>query len=406
MWWGRAAMALAVAGAARAAPPPTAAAQGDPAAALARLRAEEAGPRRPSREETARRLDAIAMEYLAGNDAPRAIELLSEAVARDPDNGVALADLTLAYVKNGDIEFAEFYLRLARQSVHRVNPDPRIYVALGNVYEAQNRTDDAIVAWEEAIRLGARSPELEHRLEKARTEWAYAHGQNFLAGENFEFFSDPGIASEEVEAIQKFLDASVPVLSDFFLERLRSRVIVILYRGRRFFSLMDTPDWVAGVFDGKIRIPVDSQGVASTALQGLLLHELAHAFLFESSRGRAPAWLQEGLAQFVQGKRILAEELRPWGDRAKLHTFAGLDELFQRHEDREEARMAYQVALSVVEYLIRRAGSGSLVCLAQEIGAGADEAAAFRDTFAETPDDVLADWRADTWPARSPRVRD
>jgi len=374
---------------------PTAATADSPASRLAVLRAaESAGHPLPS-SEYARRLDEIGMSYFSSGDAARAIELLAEAVARDPDDGVALAHLTLAYLENGDLEFAEFYLHLARQSVRRDNPDPRVYVALGNVYERQNHPDDAIVAWEQAFQLGDHDPALLRKIDSARTEWAYTHGQRFYGGDRFEFFFDPEIPREEVLAIDRFLSDTEDELAEFFQAKSLPGLIVILYRGRRYFSLVDTPDWVAGFYDGKIRVPVATEGMESPGLQALLRHELAHAFLSQIGRGRAPAWLQEGLAQFLEGRRLPPAEIQKELDLARIANLSDLDRLFLQRGDRDAARRGYRLSLSFLQWLIRGAGEGAAVCLVRDLGNGREFETAFFDSFAASPDERLEEWKRD-----------
>jgi hypothetical protein len=85
-------------------------------------------------------------------------------------------------------------------------------------------------------------------------------------------------------------------------------------------------------------------------LARVLKHELTHSFLTEKTHGRCPVWLQEGLAQWMEGKRS--------GDSA-----ATLVALYDRHNDPsltllegtwmslpgEVAGQAYAWSLAVVE---------------------------------------------------------
>jgi hypothetical protein len=361
---------------------------------LSELRREAAGPSPPGPAEIARRLDDIAVSYMEAGNLDRAIELLGEAVARDPDNGVALANLTLAYLRHGDYEFAQFYLELAHQTEGRENPDPRFYASLGEIYDAQNRTEDAVTAWEQALRLGSRDPGVRRRLARAQREWAYAHGQRYFSGDRFEYFFDPAISEAEVRAVDEFLESSADSLSELFLVSSPPHSTVILYAGRRYFHLLETPDWVGGFYDGKIRVPVEPGRIREEPFLGLLRHELAHAFLDRIAHGRAPAWLQEGLAQYVEGKRISSKEL----ERATTGHVSALEELdgtFRQRRDRDKAKLAYDLSLSFVQYLVKRHGTSALVCAAADIGAGREEREAFQNNFGSSFEALVAGWRAE-----------
>src|SRR5438094_2112162 len=62
------------------------------------------------------------------------------------------------------------------------------------------------------------------------------------------------------------------------------------------------PDWAQGLFDGKIRLPVEGAMRDGTALDRVLRHEYTHALVHDRTRGRAPTWLSEGLAIACEGR--------------------------------------------------------------------------------------------------------
>ncbi len=344
--------------------------RGDPARELSHLRAEEAASKPPSADLVSRRLARIGVEYLSRGDAAQAIELLSEAVALDEQNGLALAELTLAYLRNGDVEFAEFYLRQARQIATRSHSDPQIYAALGYVYEAQGRIDDAILAWEEAVRIGGAEPALERRLERARREWALSHGQSFLEGASSGAFYDPAIPPEVVEETLRYLDGQRLELTRFFGAGIGRMPVVVLYQGKGYFALSDSPEWVGAVYDGRIHVPVPPDALVSEGYHALLTHELAHAFITELSRARAPDWLQEGIAEYVEGRRISAAEASRSLAVSPFHSMAELSPAFSQRSDWEQARAAYRLALFGVQELIGDHGSETAACLVRGLAAG------------------------------------
>ena len=342
----------------------------DPSGELAELRREIVGPRPPSPEEQSRRLTEIGTKYLTAGEEGRAIELLSEAAADDPANGDAVAELTLAYVRHGDLEFAEFYLDAAIRS-NRTSPESaRTFRELGALYAERNRTSEALRAWEEALRLGGNDPELRARMGKLRRDWAYGHGQQYLEGNDFEVFYDPDVPLAAVESTLEFLDARRSELAAFFGQPLAASPVVILYQGRRYFAWMDTPDWVGGIFDGRIHVPLPPDGAESESYRALLSHELAHAFITEMTRGLAPGWLQEGVAQYVEGRRISAEEAGRALAVIPLDSVADLSTAFSQRIDRERARAAYRLALFCVQDLVSVHGSAAASCLLRDLASG------------------------------------
>jgi tetratricopeptide (TPR) repeat protein len=392
---------LLAAGAAAARP----AAPADPGADLAELRREIRSARPPTLAEQSRRLTDIGARYLASGETARAIELLSEAVGDDPENGPAAADLTLAYVRHGDLEFAEFYLDAAIRTSHADPADARIFLELGELYAERNRTSEALRAWEEALRLGGNDPGIRARMGKLRRDWAYGHGQQYLEGNDFEVFYDPGLPVGAVESTLRFLDERRAELVSFFESPLAVSPVVILYQGRRYFGWMDTPDWVGGVYDGRIHVPLPPDGPEAESYRGLLTHELAHAFITDLSRGRAPGWLQEGVAQYVEGRRISADEAAKSLDVRPVESLADLSSAFSQRSDRDAARAAYRIALFCVEELVADHGSGAIACLLRDLGGGMPLDAAVRAETGRTVAELEAEWRARLRRAVPPRPR-
>src|SRR5262249_55209159 len=86
------------------------AADRDRAVAELHRRAETVAPGSPDARVVAAGLAKLGRQYLSEDQTGRAVELLGEALALDDRNGLVLAELTLAFVRSGDLESARFYL--------------------------------------------------------------------------------------------------------------------------------------------------------------------------------------------------------------------------------------------------------------------------------------------------------
>jgi tetratricopeptide (TPR) repeat protein len=329
--------------------------------------------------------------YLSRGDSARAVELLGRAHGLDVENGLALAQLTLAYVRLENFETAAFYLRLAEEQSARSPPE--IYGVLGEIYYSLNRLEDAVIAWEQFQRLGGDDPRALERLARAKQEFSLASGQRVLEGEDFSLYWDPAISTDTVREVSARLAASYREQSAFFDSKLPSTQIVVLYAGRTYFSLVSVPDWVSGVFDGKIRVSLDPDGGLTPELSSVLAHELAHALVRYVSADRAPGWLHEGLAQWWEGRRILRNEIREAFRGHPAHTLAEMEGNLARRSDRAAARTNYIQALALVEYLIERHGSGSVACLVRDLGEGRNLAEALRLETGLTPEELIRRWK-------------
>lgn len=329
--------------------------------------------------------------YLAEGDPSRGAELLERAYGLDVENGLALAQLTLAYVRLENFETAAFYLTLAEQQSARSPPE--IYRVLGDVYDSLHRLDDAALAWELFERLGGADPQTLERLVRVRRELSIASGQRSRQEEEFSFYWDPAIATATVERVAQRLFASYEEQSRFFGTRLPAPQVVVLYAGRSYFSLVSVPDWVSGLFDGKIRVSLDPDGGSTGELSAVLAHELAHSFIRHASDDGAPGWLHEGLAQWLEGKRIPVSEIREEFRARAPYSLTEMEGNLARRADRAAARANYVQALTLVEYLFERHGGGAVACLVRDLGEGKPFPDALRAETGLTPDELYRRWK-------------
>jgi hypothetical protein len=78
---------------------------------------------------------------------------------------------------------------------------------------------------------------------------------------------------------------------------------VILYTNQAFMDITRAPGWAGALNDGRIRVPVEGLYSMTDELARVLKHELTHSFVGQKTGGRCPVWLQEGIAQYMEGKR-------------------------------------------------------------------------------------------------------
>jgi hypothetical protein len=148
-------------------------------------------------------------------------------------------------------------------------------------------------------------------------------------------------------------------------------------------------DWAEAVFDGQVRLPMT---VASSpeGRDHVLRHELAHAFLVDFSGGRIPLWLNEGLAQWLEGRRP--------GSLPDARSATWLDELPGRTNfmdlSADEAGLAYSYSLAVTGELMLLHGSVALARYLDLLAGGAREEDCFQQAFGRTYADLSGRVRA------------
>jgi hypothetical protein len=200
--------------------------------------------------------------------------------------------------------------------------------------------------------------------------------------EHFTVFADADVSQELLRLAGEDLEAAYAEQAPLLGGQIAAPQLVVLYSGRSYFSLASVPDWVSGLYDGKIRVSVEAEAVAPGSSRSVLAHELAHALIRSGSRDHAPAWFHEGLAQWCEGRRILVRDVPAAIGRHPAPSFAALDAAFGQGQPRAAVRSTYAQALSMVEYLVAVRGLGAVTCILARLseGAGAFDAALREET--------------------------
>ena len=127
------------------------------------------------------------------------------------------------------------------------------------------------------------------------------------------------------------------------------RIVTIAQSRDAYKKTTAAAEWSAGQYDGRIRVPVFDRGSLDADTRRTLSHETTHACL--SMLGRWPAWLQEGVAQYMSGKTLSAGEREQIAQMGRAKTLPSLTRLGGDWSglDTTTARMAYAIALRAVE---------------------------------------------------------
>jgi tetratricopeptide (TPR) repeat protein len=218
------------------------------------------------------------------------------------DANLQLEDLmSIAYVHMVRSEYSSAleYLDQAR----KIAPQSAAVAAMtGTAYYRLDRLPEAVEQWKLAQKLQP-SPMIAAALERIEkdknTETDFREGSTHHFSLHYQGNATPQLAAEILRRLEEHFR--------FLQTQLRfapvEPISVVLYTQETFQDITRAPAWVGALNDGRIRVPIQGLTSVTDELSQVLVHELTHSFVRQKTLGRCPTWLNEGLAQYMEGRR-------------------------------------------------------------------------------------------------------
>jgi tetratricopeptide (TPR) repeat protein len=292
-----------------------------------------------------------------------AIQQLEEAVRLDGGNAKFrenLGRLHLGRAHEAHTQHRSNQALEALRAAVALDPNlPEAYLLMGEIEYGRQRLKEAKAAWQRAKELDPSRPEISSMLDRVSQELPVESKFDRLSQAYFDLrYEDEFTQPVESDVRDALLEARRLVGSDFAYWP-KYKIVVLLYSPESFRALRaETPEWVAGQFDGKIRIPVPGRQLSPAEVKRIIFHEYTHAVIHDLTGGRCPTWLNEGLAEY-EGRRqldapvpLLAQAyeaglLTPWSELSGRFSFS---------VSAQQAALAYEEAYSIARYLVERYG--------------------------------------------------
>jgi tetratricopeptide (TPR) repeat protein len=352
----------------------------------------EAMASQPNRKQTATAF------YLAGkqdylnakySDSRRDFEL---ALANDPENPGILNYYAALLIRIGSAREAVPY---AEQAVHIAPDSADAQAVLGYAQFGADHPKDAIESWKKslALRPDASIQRVMARAEReASTEGDYSERETGHFVLHYEGGQSSGAFRNQLLAA---LESDYQELSSQFGGEPKAGIQVVLYTDQAFFDVTQSPSWAGALNDGKVRIPLQGLDSVTPNLARVLKHELTHSFVSQIAMGRCPQWLNEGIAQMMEPKSLVAgpqlAELFQQQQEVPLNylegSFTGLSQM--------QAALAYDESLAAAQHIRDRYGMGDVVRILEKLGQGESIEVALRSTihcdYRQLQDEIRAD---------------
>jgi tetratricopeptide (TPR) repeat protein len=244
-----------------------------------------------------------------------------------------------------------------------------------------NRLAEAVAEWKHSQQHSP-DPDVARALEKAQRDLDVENSFRENRSAHFDLHYYGEAAPELARDVLRALESDFDEISGALNYTPRDPVSVTLYTNQLFQDITRAPAWAGALNDGRIRVPVQGLDHVSPPLAHVLKHELTHSFINEKTHGHWPTWVQEGAAQWMEGRRTdnnTARELLNMYDRHDEPSLTVLEPLWNNMQA-GFARIAYEWSLAVVE-TIESSGPGDLERLLDRLAEGASPENAVHTTL-------------------------
>ena len=326
---------------------------------------------------------AVANSIAATFEAKRsnyasAAHYLQEALFYQPNQPLLLENYAAVLLRLGHADEA---LARARQATLLSPQSADAFVLLGEAYYNTDHNREAIAAFKRSLQL---RPDERVRAFLARIQRESSAEADYRQEESSHFtLRYEGSQAPDVlrRQILETLEQDYQDLARD-LNVMPKNIYVSLYTDEAFFDVTHAPAWTAALNDGKIRIPISGIDSVTPDLAQVLRHELTHSFVAQITHGRAPAWLNEGIAQLEEGRSTveIGQRLAALYISGNQVPLSQLEAGFQGFST-PEAFVAYAESLAAAEYIRQNYTMSDLARLLERLGEGQSMESALRSTL-------------------------
>ena len=353
---------------------------------IAKMESQARGGDAKANEKAALAHHAAAQFELAHGDLEHALTDERTAITFLPEQPALLMNVAYLYLKKSEFKQSVDYLERAKR-VSKENAD--LFKLEGWAYYGMNRPDQAVAEWKKALALrpdADTKAALDKALKDKEEEENYKENESAHFQLKYNGTEEPALAREVLHTLEEHYSAIESELNYSPSEPIG----VVLYTQQSFADITRAPSWVGALNDGRIRVPVQGLSGVNSDLSRILKHELTHSFIQQKTHGRASTWVQEGVAQWMEGKRseenaAVLVRIYEEGQAAPLGKLEGS----WMGLSADVARYAYAWALANVEYIVETQGMGDVERILDRIGEGASAENALKEALHDDYGDLM-----------------
>ncbi|MEZ5352731.1 MAG: hypothetical protein R2762_08865 [Bryobacteraceae bacterium] len=242
--------------------------------------------------------------------------------------------------------------------------DANILAMAGLAAYHSDHATQAARYWEASLALRD-DPRIRALLDRARRETSGDTSTRQLTGIRFQFrYDTQDITADQARQLLLVLDSEFTRVSQQLGCRAEERITAIMQSADAYRRTTGAAEWSAGLYDGRIRVALLEPSPGEETRQSFS-HEIVHACLART--GSWPAWLHEGLAQHLSGRRPGQQERALVAAMIQAKALPTLEEMGGgwSRMSAAHAQAAYATSLSAIDLLFARLGHAGVRNLLQ-----------------------------------------
>jgi len=345
------------------------------------------------KENLAITLTMIAWQEVSAGNYAASMQLFQEALDYNPLLHNARRGIGLVLLKQEEPLKASPYIDAYIENVPSDSGNKELLLFLAGAFLKSGVRDKAAEYLEKLLEVDPENNAARRRLAMLRKEEHVESDFQKKEGSHFIVKFEGGENSDIGHLISIILEeAYIKVGADmgYYPE---DKIEAALYTQQQFTDVTRAPAWAGAIYDGRIKIPAGGITNRTNLLERVLFHEYAHALVHRLSKGRAPVWLNEGIAQHVEGAvneninevlSFVAKSEKPLSLRVFEGSFMGFNA--------PQALVAYSVSLSAAEYIINEFGMSAIKRILENIGQGKTLEQAISSSIYISYEDLQKNW--------------
>lgn len=323
------------------------------------------------RENLANTMYQIARQEIANKNYDVSIKLFENALVYNPFLHVARKGIGIAFLELNEVNKAAPYIDAYIESNPSDSRNKDILFSIADAFFKNGDRAKAQIYFEKLLSIDPYNNEAKRKLAALKVENKVEQGFQTKEGSHFTVKFEGGENSDIGYLISIILEeAYIKVGSDtgYYPE---DRIEAVLYSRQQFTDVTRAPAWAGAIYDGRIKIPAGGITNRTNLLEKVLFHEYTHAVVHRLSKGRAPVWLNEGLAQHEEDamNEDIDQILTSVAKAEKPISLRYLEGSFMGFNGRQAA-VAYSISLSATKYIINEYGISAVRNILERLGNG------------------------------------